>query len=156
MGCSASNTSDQQLIAKNKKLEAQMSIDAKVANEKYKLLLLGAGESGKSTIFKQMKLIYGEKFSDEEKRDNIPFIHLNILQAMKMLVDQTVKMGITDVKATSAFETIRAIDENEPVTFDIGTCVQELWADEGIQQAWTRRSEFQVLISCLTVYWKSN
>ena len=34
-----------------------------------KLLLLGAGESGKSTVFKQMKMLYGVGFSDDDRRD---------------------------------------------------------------------------------------
>ena len=130
----------------NKELESKMAAEAKKENEKVKLLLLGAGESGKSTIFKQMKLIYGEKFSEAERKANVPVVHNNILIAIKTLVDQSNKLGLaSEVKASSAFALISGIDENEPVTFEVGSAIQELWADPGIQMTWARRSEFQII-----------
>lgn len=146
MGCGGSKAKDDEVQnMRNRDLESKIAADAAKESEKIKLLLLGAGESGKSTIFKQMKLIYGEKFTDAEKKANIPVVHSNILVAIRMLTDQTTKLGlVAEVEAKSAFEMIRTIDENEPITFEIGTAIQDLWADPGIQKTWARRSEFQV------------
>ncbi len=54
-----------------------------------KLLLLGAGESGKSTFLKQMKIIHGVEFNDEQVRKKI---NINILTRKTVLfakVNQT-------------------------------------------------------------------
>ncbi len=53
-----------------------------------KLLLLGAGESGKSTLFKQMVLIHGKGYTAEEKMAFVPIIFSNILTSIKTLCEQ--------------------------------------------------------------------
>ena len=58
-----------------------------------KLLLLGAGESGKSTIVKQMKLLHPVNdrdvagFSDAEKGEAKLAIYANILDSMVALLE---------------------------------------------------------------------
>jgi ABC-type polar amino acid transport system ATPase subunit len=84
MGCSASepvhvlNSVDQQL------LDAQ-------EEEKYqhKILLLGAGESGKSTVVKQIKMIWkvGGGISDKEKQEYILAIRRNAIEAIQTLLE---------------------------------------------------------------------
>ncbi len=46
----------------------------------------GAGESGKSTIFKQMKLIYGVGFTEEERVLFTHVVHNNVIASMRNLV----------------------------------------------------------------------
>lgn len=48
----------------------------------HRLLLLGAGESGKSTIVKQMRILHVNGFSDTERKQKIEDIKKNIRDAI--------------------------------------------------------------------------
>lgn len=144
MGCGNSNLSTEQQDKKDTRLEQ----DAKQEKDKIKLLLLGAGESGKSTIFKQMKLIYGDKYTDAEREQLISTIHNNILQAVKKLTEQVISLNLlSQVEAVEEFELLKDIDEGEHITPVIGDAIKALWCDPGIKAVWQRRSEFHIIES---------
>ena len=50
----------------------------------HRLLLLGAGESGKSTIVKQMRILHINGFNADEKREKIKDIRRNVRDAMQV------------------------------------------------------------------------
>lgn len=53
----------------------------------YQLLLFtGTGESGKSTFIKQMRIIHGAGYSDEDKRGFIKLVFQNIFMAMQSMI----------------------------------------------------------------------
>jgi G-protein alpha subunit len=52
---------------------------------KVKLLLLGAGESGKSTIFKQMRILHGSPRSEDDLRMYGVVVRSNVITAMRKL-----------------------------------------------------------------------
>ena len=47
---------------------------------------LGTGESGKSTFIKQMRIIHGSGYSDEDKRTFIKLVYQNIFMAMQSMI----------------------------------------------------------------------
>ena len=53
----------------------------------------GPGESGKSTVFKQMKLIYGVGFTDDEKAVFTHVVHNNVISSMRALIQATEDLG---------------------------------------------------------------
>jgi guanine nucleotide-binding protein subunit alpha len=55
---------------------------------------IGAGESGKSTILKQMKLIYAQGFNKSERLDFKPVIFSNIVQSFKTISEAMSEIGI--------------------------------------------------------------
>jgi guanine nucleotide-binding protein G(i) subunit alpha len=55
MGCVQSNEHGLSSKSRSEAIDKQLKMDAVKAASEVKLLLLGAGESGKSTIVKQMR-----------------------------------------------------------------------------------------------------
>ncbi len=79
----AQEQSDAQQSARiDKKLEQ----DSKNAKNECKILLLGSGESGKSTIVKQMKIIHQNGYSVDELLAHRQTIYTNLIDCAKTLV----------------------------------------------------------------------
>jgi hypothetical protein len=55
---------------------------------------VGAGESGKSTVLKQMRLIYSQGFSKTEKEEWRTIIFNNLLGAFKIILDAMDELDI--------------------------------------------------------------
>jgi guanine nucleotide-binding protein G(q) subunit alpha len=49
-------------------------------------VFLGTGESGKSTFIKQMRIIHGDGYSDDDKRGFIKLVYQNIFMAMQSMI----------------------------------------------------------------------
>ena len=66
-------SSKQKLLEKeskkrSKQIDKELKKSGKSYRETIKLLLLGTGESGKSTVLKQMRIIHTMKFSLQERQ----------------------------------------------------------------------------------------
>ena len=61
---------------------------------KVKLLLLGAGESGKSTIFKQMRILYGTPQAEDDLRMYGVIVRSNIVTAIRKLCSHLRALGL--------------------------------------------------------------
>jgi len=83
----------------------------KVAREeeqsKVKMLLLGAGESGKSTVFKQMRILYGAPNSEDDLRMYGVVVRSNIIVAVRKLCSHLRNLGME-----AALESECTIDED--------------------------------------------
>jgi len=119
----------------------------------YKILLLGAGESGKSTIFSQMKIIHKGGFTDEEKISMKRVVMDNLLQSMVSLINGAKKLGIDfeneehKHKSEKVLEIEASLEETSNIEELLPTVVEEikaLWKDTGIRKAFEFRNKFQL------------
>lgn len=53
--------------------------------KEFKILLLGSGESGKSTILKQMKILHQNGYTKKELVEYVPFVYRNVLDCSKAI-----------------------------------------------------------------------
>jgi len=88
-----------------------------------------------------MQVIHGRGFNDLEKREYVTDIHKNIIDAMDILVTQckALNIGLRTAESESAEQTFVSSDD----TGEKLATARILWADNGIQECFTRRSEYE-------------
>jgi len=114
-----------------------------------KLLLLGAGESGKSTLAKQMKIIHLEGFTKDELLNMKSIIYGNIVGSIRVLVEAAGKLTklTTQIAPENQGYARKVSDENYFVgelTPLMAKDIKALWSDPGIKETFSRSSEFQL------------
>ena len=148
MGLCGSGLTDEQRkeLERNRAIEAQNEEDHLTEQERIKLLLLGAGESGKSTIFKQMKLIYGEQYTDADLEAITPVVYNNTITSMKVLIEQCQNLNLFDkCGVQKECNEFMEVDDDAAIDERIGNLVKAIWADEeGIRATYKRKSEYQL------------
>ena len=148
MGCGASYL-EQSAYSINNKIEDSLRKEKENAKREVKMLLLGAGESGKSTIVKQMRIIHGNGYTTEDCMTYRPVIYSNtieslfaILHAMKML-----KIEFSDPSRSGDVRLLCAIASASPtrdITVQMGEIIERLWNDQGLQNCYSRSREYQL------------
>eukprot|EP00469_Lotharella_globosa_P007014 CAMPEP_0167784174 /NCGR_PEP_ID=MMETSP0111_2-20121227/7488_1 /TAXON_ID=91324 /ORGANISM="Lotharella globosa, Strain CCCM811" /LENGTH=1561 /DNA_ID=CAMNT_0007675211 /DNA_START=235 /DNA_END=4920 /DNA_ORIENTATION=+ len=69
-----------------KELEKRLREEEERRKRTYTMLLIGPGQSGKSTVFKQLTILHGRGFSEGKRRHFRKLIYANIVGAIKNLM----------------------------------------------------------------------
>lgn len=146
--CLSEEAKEQKRI--NQEIEKQLRKDKRDARRELKLLLLGTGESGKSTFIKQMRIIHGNGYTDDDKRTFIKLVYQNIFMAMNSMIRamETLKIPYRD-NANEQKENskmVKEMDYETVSTFEqpYVDAIRSLWLDPGIQECYDRRREYQL------------
>lgn len=145
------NTEDKRQEAMDRKISKEQHASMRRNEDLIKLLLLGAGESGKSTIFKQMKILYGQAWDHDELASLKPVVFANIIQNMRLVLEYADVNGLDLGDDTNLAKQFVALPDDADITGENGKIVKKLWNNPGVKEAWGKRSGFQVL-DCLDYY----
>lgn len=85
---------DPQEVVKSSGIDRDLDRARQQEELKVKLLLLGAGESGKSTIFKQMRILHGTPRTEDDQRMYGVIVRSNVITAMKKLCTHLRLLGL--------------------------------------------------------------
>jgi GTPase SAR1 family protein len=137
----------------DKQIEDEMAAARNEDARLKKLLLLGPGQSGKTTIYRQLVNLYGEKYDEEKLMSFRPIVHTNVLNSIKKLVDMSWNLVQENVEYALHVDNlekakmIQEMKEESELTPAIGKIISELWNDPAIKKTFEHSSKFQLLES---------
>eukprot|EP00092_Neocalanus_flemingeri_P094533 GFUD01120222.1.p1 GENE.GFUD01120222.1~~GFUD01120222.1.p1 ORF type:complete len:362 (+),score=64.64 GFUD01120222.1:388-1473(+) len=149
MGC-AMSAEERASRARSKQIEKNLKEDGIQAAKDIKLLLLGAGESGKSTIVKQMKIIHESGFTSEDFKQYRPVVYSNTIQSLVAILRAMPNLNISfsnnerEGDAKMVMDVVSRMEDTEPFSEELLAGMKRLWVDSGVQECFSRSNEYQL------------
>ncbi|KAG9041835.1 Guanine nucleotide-binding protein alpha-2 subunit [Tulasnella sp. UAMH 9824] len=134
-------------------IDKQIEEDSRRFRKECKILLLGSGESGKSTIVKQMKIIHQNGYTPDELAVFRLVVYKNLVDSAKDIVLAMKKIGVDCVEGinrTFAAQILEYEVESDPsfrLAPDIANAIDSLWKDPIIATVMDHSSEFYLMDS---------
>eukprot|EP00042_Codosiga_hollandica_P033484 m.224539 g.224539 ORF g.224539 m.224539 type:complete len:356 (-) comp54198_c0_seq4:286-1353(-) len=132
---------------RNRLIEGKLKGDKKELRQEIKLLLLGAGESGKSTVVKQMRIIHGGGYSQDDLNGFKPLIFENVHKNTTILLEAAEEWNYKLAPANEEhMDKVFGYDKSKIGMFqsEYLPSIALLFKDPAIQQALKRRNELQL------------
>ncbi|XP_026210337.1 guanine nucleotide-binding protein G(q) subunit alpha-like [Anabas testudineus] len=145
--CCLSAEEDERLRI-HREIERQLRRDKRDSHRELKLLLLGTGESGKSTFIKQMRIIHGSGYSEADRKGFTRLVFQNIFTAIQTLIQamKSLKIDYIDDQNISHAEKLNQVEAEQVSALEAWQvdAINKVWNDHGVQKCYDRRREFQL------------
>ncbi|KAI0733838.1 G-protein alpha subunit [Fomitopsis betulina] len=144
---------DREALQRSQEIDKQIEEDSRKFKKECKILLLGSGESGKSTIVKQMKIIHQNGYTKLELMTYRTTIYRNLLESAHNIILAMRKIGVDCVQPDNRARTERILDyevlADSAFVFDedMARAIYELWQDPIIPTIMDHSSEFYLMDS---------
>lgn len=160
MGCQTSSQAqtpdgaDPDQVKKLENINASLDKDNKKKQEKEsevrKILLLGSGESGKSTVFKQMIKLFGKGFNDVDRMNYKSAIVENIVEGIRKMIigAQNEKLDLLEENVASAQYVLENFRKIQQLTPESAGHIKKCWSDPVIKQVFNNRGKIHVIDAC--------
>ncbi|MCJ1469473.1 Guanine nucleotide-binding protein alpha-2 subunit [Pseudocyphellaria aurata] len=152
--CQSSQDGDDEEKKKRSRLiDARLLEDERRLRKECKILLLGSGESGKSTIVKQMKIIHQNGYTKDELALYRLTIYKNVLDCAKALIGAMRQFNIEPANPQNRDNGDYLLDyqvdpdPHTPLDPRVGTSVISIWRDPCIADIMEHQSEFYLMDS---------
>lgn len=132
---------------RNRLIEQELAKEAAEQSQIVKLLLLGAGDSGKTTLRKQARNLFGSGFSTEMKMQFAPVILSLLTEGFETVVaamhDQ-LKLEFVNPETTDAVAIILQHKGGALLNENVVQAMKKVQADPSFAQTLARRNEYQL------------
>ncbi|ROW09690.1 hypothetical protein VMCG_02217 [Cytospora schulzeri] len=151
--CMSKSSEEGDQKKRSQKIDKDLEEDSKRLRRECKILLLGSGESGKSTIVKQMKIIHLKGYSDDELYNYRPTVFKNLIECAKAVINAMRQFDIEPAneenRAYCDFILEYSVESGPQALMDpkVGDAVQAIWADPAREQLMDRQTEFYLMDS---------
>ncbi|KAF7688535.1 guanine nucleotide-binding protein subunit alpha-11-like [Silurus meridionalis] len=144
--CMTSEEREAQRI--HQEIERQIRMSRKQEDKQVKLLLLGTGESGKSTFIKQMRIIYGKGYSEDDRKTFTRPIFENIFVAVQAMIEamNTLQITFKNENNSSYAEMLLSVTPEQMTSMDkhYAEAICSVWQDPRMKLCYDRRREYQL------------
>ncbi|VDN82206.1 unnamed protein product [Brugia pahangi] len=136
---------EKKLHERSKGIGREINESAIESAKAIKLLLLSTGDSGKSTLLMQMRILHSSVFTQDEIIKQRLVVFENTIHAMdnilKVMERCSIKFSEPARKDDSVVIAQAISTESKSITYEIATAIKNLWQDPAIQNIYERRHD---------------
>lgn len=157
MGACVNSDSSKEDTQTNNKITRELNEGNRSREKIIKILLLGTGDSGKSTFFKQIRKLHQDQNTlNNEARKFIKVLRQNAKYSMQRLVVSCRDRNLPLPKTAEQLDNAIAKEDPESLSPETADIIAKLWENQSIKEAYEKRLELKIHIPQNSDYYFTN